>query len=296
MTFSATTGQQLKWIPLTALAPIIWGTTYIVTTHLLPSEHPLFSAVMRTLFPGILALAITRVLPSGIWWVRSFVLGLLNMGIFFPLLFITAEHLPGGTAATLGATQPLLVAFLAVFLLGEKLSSWRLTWGIIGVVGVCLVVLSPQASFDLIGICAGVLSSASMGTGVVLAKKWGRPSQISALTYAGWQLSAAGIVLLIPALLTEGIPYFDTRATIGYAWLGLAGALISYTLWFTGIQKLSVTPTAMLGLLSPLTATFLGIVIADESMTFIQFLGLLLALCAMFASQVLPSSFRKVSV
>ena len=36
-------------------------------------------------------------------------LGVLNIGLFFPLIFLAAYHLPGGLAATLQATSPLAV-------------------------------------------------------------------------------------------------------------------------------------------------------------------------------------------
>lgn len=57
-------------IALTALAPISWGSTYAVTTELLPADRPLFTGVMRALPAGLLLLALARVLPRGAWWGR----------------------------------------------------------------------------------------------------------------------------------------------------------------------------------------------------------------------------------
>lgn len=277
------------WIALTAIAPAVWGTTYIVTTHLLPEGHPLFAALMRSLPAGLIALALARRLPHGAWWWKSSVLGVLNMGAFFPLLFVAAQHLPGGVAATLGATQPILVAFLAVAVLREKLSVWRLAWGVAGVAGVGLVVLGPGAGLDPIGVIAGIAGAASMATGVVLTKKWGRPAGVSALGLAGWQLTAAGLVLLIPALVIDGIPAgIDGPAIAGYAWLGLVGALLTYTIWFSGIRRLPVAPTALLGLLSPLVAALLGALIAGEALTGVQIAGFALALTALACGQLTP--------
>ena len=60
--------------------------------------------------------------------------------------------------------------------------------------------------------------------------------------------TAAGLLLAIPALLVEGPPaVIPGRGWLGYAWLGLVGALVSYSLWFTGIRRLPVTSTALLG-------------------------------------------------
>ena len=99
-----------------------------------------------------------------------------------PLLFVAAQRLPGGVAATLGAAQPIIVAGLAVVVLSEHPSVWRLIWGGIGVVGVALVVLGPQAGLDALGVAAGLGGAVSMGLGVVLTKRWGRPDGVSALT------------------------------------------------------------------------------------------------------------------
>jgi len=266
-----------------------WGTTYIVTTHLLPEGHPLFAAMMRSLPAGLIALLIARQLPHGSWWWKSLVLGTLNMAAFFPLLFLAAQQLPGGVAATLGAAQPIVIAFLTVAVLHEKLSLWRVTWGVLGMIGVALVVLGPNAAMSPLGILAGLGGAVSMGIGVVLTKKWGRPEGVSAVGLAGWQLTAAGLVLLLPALLIDGIPPgIDGKAVLGYAWLGLIGALLTYTIWFAGIRRLPVTATALLGLLSPLVAAALGAAIAGEALAPLQLLGFAAALIAMVAGQLPP--------
>lgn len=89
-----------------ALAPAAWGTTYLVTTELLPEGRPLLLAALRALPAGLLLLLIGRKLPKGRWWGRAAVLGMLNIGLFFPLTFVGAYRLPGGVAATIGAIQP----------------------------------------------------------------------------------------------------------------------------------------------------------------------------------------------
>ena len=72
-----------------------WGTTYLVTTEMLPPGRPLTAAVLRALPAGLLLLAVTRTLPPGSWWWRSAILGTLNIGAFFAFLFIAAYRLPG---------------------------------------------------------------------------------------------------------------------------------------------------------------------------------------------------------
>lgn len=274
---------------LTALAPIVWGTTYLVTTEFLPPDHPVFASLVRSLPAGLIALAITRTLPRGMWWGKSMVLGVLNIGAFFPLLFIAAYHLPGGIAATLGAAQPLVVAVLVVVLLGERLSAWRVIWGVVGIAGIALIVLRSNATLDTVGIAAGLAGAVSMGLGVTLTKRWGRPPGVSALTLAGWQLTAGGVVLLPISLMFEGIPRnIDPTALLGYAWLGIIGGLVAYTLWFRGIGRIPVTSVAVLGLLSPLVAAALGVILLGENLGPVQLIGFALALAAIVAGQIVP--------
>jgi probable blue pigment (indigoidine) exporter len=288
--------QRAATLALTALAPASWGTTYAVTTELLPPGHPLFAGLMRALPAGLLGLAITRVFPRGDWWWKAAVLGAFNIGALFPLLFLAAERLPGGVAATLGAAQPLLVAGLAVAVLRERPTAWRLVWGVLGVAGVGLVVLGPGARLDAVGVLAGLGGTAGMACGIVLTKRWGRPEGVGPLALAGWQLTAGGLLLLPLTFAFEGAPQrIDTWAVGGYLWLGGVGGLISFALWFGGIGKLPVGASAPLVLLSPLVAAVIGVALGERP-SLPQALGFLLALAALFAAQFsTPDLFRRLA-
>ena len=99
-------------ILLTALAPAVWGSTYIVTTEALPADYPVTLAALRALPAGLLLLAITRCLPSRAWLGRTFLLGSFNFALFWVLLFVAAYRLPGGIAATLGSLQAMMISYL----------------------------------------------------------------------------------------------------------------------------------------------------------------------------------------
>ncbi|WP_205856960.1 EamA family transporter, partial [Phytoactinopolyspora endophytica] len=240
---------------------------------------------------GLLILAFTRTLPRGSWWWRSALLGTLNIGAFFALLFIAAYRLPGGVAATLGAVQPLLVAGIAFGLLRERPTGWRLGWGLAGTAGVALMVLRGQITFDAIGVLAGLTGTAAMATGIVLTKRWGRPSGVGLFTFTGWQLTAGGLFLAPLALAVEGAPpALDGRAIAGYAWLAIVGTLLAYALWFQGLERLPVAAVSFLPLLSPVVATALGWLVLAEALTFAQTVGLSLALVSIGAAQLAPGT------
>lgn len=274
----------IRLVLLTAAAPAVWGSTYVVTTVALPADHPLWSGALRALPAGLIALLLGRTLPRGSWWWKSLVLGALNIGAFFPLLFVAAYLLPGGVAAIFGASQPLLVAGLALMLLGERPTTWRLGWGVAGVLGVALMVLGPEAALSASGVLAGLASTASMAVGTVLSKRWGRPAGPSA--YTGWLLTAGGLLIVPAALLVEGAPpRLDAAAAAGYTWLSLVGALLAYTLWFRGVGQMPAGAVSFLPLVSPLVAAVLGWVVLAEGLTPVQGAGFALALVAVAAAQ-----------
>lgn len=269
---------------VTAAAPAVWGTTYLVTTLALPEDAALWSGAFRALPAGLIALLWTRTLPTGRWWWKAAVLGVLNIGAFFPLLFVSAYLLPGGVAAVFSATGPLIVAALALVLLHEKPTVWRLCWGAGAVLGVGLMVVGPEVALSPIGVLAGIAGAASMAAGTVLSKKWGRP--VGAVAYAGWLLTAGGIVIIPIALIVEGPPpALDTPAVAGYLWLCLIGALIAYVLWFRGVGHLPAGAVSFLPLISPLVAAFLGWAFLGENLTQVQLLGFAIALIALSAAQ-----------
>ncbi len=278
----------------TAITPVIWGTTYLTTTEFLPDGRPLLAATIRALPIGVLFVARRRLLPSGDWWWRAAVLGLLNIGIFFPLLFLGAMRLPGGVAATAGAIQPLVAASIAALFFGEAFGARTAIAGAAGVAGVALLVLGPDAALDPVGVAASLGGAASMATGVALTKQWGRP--VDLLTFTGWQLTAGG-VFLVPILLAfEGVPSsLSGRNLVGFAWFAVAGTGIAYSNWFRGVQLLPVAVSSLLSLLSPVIAAALGWLVLDQRLTAVQLAGAALVLAAV-VSPHLPTARRPAPV
>ena len=277
--------NRLALILTTAIAPALWGTTYLVTTEFLPPDRPLLAGVIRALPAGLLLVAFSRRLPQGIWWWRAFVLGALNIGAFFALLFVAAYRLPGGVAATVGALQPLLVAVLSAGLLAQRMTRRTTVAAVAGVFGVSLLVLRADARLDAWGVAAALGGAVVMATGVVLSKRWSSPAPLLATT--GWQLVAGGLLLLPVALIVEGRPPSSLTASnlAGYGYLTVVGSALAYALWFRGLRSLTPTDVTFLGLLSPLVATLLGWLALDQQLTPIQLLGALVVLTALVTAQ-----------
>ncbi|MDO1580704.1 EamA family transporter [Rhizobium oryzicola] len=276
--------SKLSDIGLTALAPAIWGSTYIVTTQLLPPGMPLTVAALRALPAGLLLLGIVRRLPQGEWWWKSLLLGALNFTLFWACLFVSAYRLPGGVAATVGAVQPLIVILIARLVIGTPIRPIVVLAGLAGMAGVALLVLTPKAALDPIGIAAGLAGAVSMAFGTVLSRHWQAP--VSPLTFTAWQLTAGGVLLAPLALFLEpSLPPLSVQNWIGFLYLGLIGAALTYILWFRGLRLLEPAAASVLGFLSPLVAVLLGWIILGQSLSLLQMLGVLVVLASVWVSQ-----------
>lgn len=271
-------------LAMTAIAPAVWGSTYLVTTEFLPAGYPLTVAMLRALPAGLLLLLIVRRLPTGIWWPRTFLLGALNFSFFWAMLFVSAYRLPGGVAATVGAIQPLIVILLSRVFLGSPIRVLGVVAGIAGIVGVGLLVLTPGATLDPLGVVAGLAGAVSMAFGTVLSRHWAPP--VPPLTFTAWQLAAGGVLLVPVALFFEpALPPLTAANYAGLAYLGLIGAAFTYLLWFRGLSRLEPSAVAPLGFLSPVVAILLGWGVLDERLTPAQALGILVVLVSVWLSQ-----------
>lgn len=269
---------------LTAVAPAIWGSTYIVTTELLPVGYPLTVAMLRALPTGLLLLLLVRQLPRGIWWPRTFMLGALNFSFFWAMLFVSAYRLPGGVAATVGAIQPLIVLGLSRAVMGTAVRPLSVLAGLAGIGGVALLVMTPSANLDPIGIAAGLAGAVSMAFGTVLSRHW-EPS-VPPLTFTAWQLAAGGLLLLPVALFFEPpLPVPTVENLVGFVYLGLIGAALTYILWFRGLSRLGPASISPLGFLSPLVAVVLGWALLRQDLSPLQILGILVVLSSVWLSQ-----------
>ena len=277
--------SYLLLILTTAITPVLWGTTYWTTAELLPADRPMLSAVLRALPIGLLMAAVLRTRPSGEWWWRSLVLGTLNIGAFFALLFVAAYRLPGGAASTITALQPLFALGLAAWWLAAKPNRLQLAAAAVGFAGVSLVIGGSPSGLDAIGVAAALGAALSMGAGVVLTKRWQPP--VSPLEFTAWQLTAGGLVLVPLALAVEGMPpAMDTEAIGGYVYLGLLGTGLAYALWLRGIARLPVGAVSALTLISPLTATAIDWIVLGQALSTSQLAGAVLVLGGVVAAQV----------
>jgi probable blue pigment (indigoidine) exporter len=155
---------------------------------------------------------------------------------------------------------------------------------LIGALGVALLVLTPQAALDPVGVAAGLAGAGAMACGTVLSRRWQPP--VSLLTFTAWQLTAGGLLLLPVALLVEpAIPVPTVSNLLALSWLGLVGMALTYALWLRGVARLDAPVVSSLLLLSPVTAMLLGWLLLDQVLAVLQIAGAGLVVASIWLSQ-----------
>lgn len=281
--------RTTPWIDalVTGIGPVIWGSTYIVTTELLPPDRPFTAALLRTLPAGLLLVLWCRRWPAwGDWtgWRRLLVLAALNIGVFQALLFVAAYRLPGGVAAVVGAIGPLVVMGLTWALDHRRPPAVALAAGGLGVLGMAALLLSPGSRWDMVGVAAALAGTLCMAAGTFWSRRW--RSDLPVLAFTGWQLLAGGLMLAPVAWAVDpALPTLTATHIGGYLYLSLAGALLAYALWFRGIARLPSVAVLSLGLLSPVTAVLLGWLLLGQAMTGVALVGMCVVLGSILAVQ-----------
>lgn len=280
-----------RWKVVTAVAPIAWGSNYYVTARFLPAGSPLYGAALRALPAGLLLLAVCRRRPRGPWWWRSAVLGMLNMGAFFALVYVAAQRLPTGIASTVMATSPVAMMLVAWLLVAERPRAAPLAGAGVGLAGVCLMLAAGTTGVDGVGVAASVSAMVLSSFGYVLAKRWG--GQVDVLASTSWQLIAGGVTLLAAAVAFEGAPpVLGPAAAIGFAYVGVVATAVAFVAWFAGLRHLRAGTVGLIGLLNPVTGVLLGVVLASEALTLRQGFGIALVFAGIVVGHAEPRRRR----
>ncbi|MFD8009251.1 DMT family transporter [Streptomyces sp. NPDC058955] len=267
-----------RWVVLTAVAPVAWGANYYVTHEFLPADHPLYGAALRALPAGAVLLALARKRPHGAWWWRSAVLGLLNVSLFFVLVYAASQLLPTSVAATVMAVSPLAMMLIAWALVAERPGVPHLAGAVVGLAGVALMLLTGASGVSGPGVLASVAAMLVSAFGHILAKRWS--ADVDVLASTAWQLTAGGLLLLPVAAAVEGAPpALSPSALLAFAYVSLVATALAFTVWFAGLRHLPAATVGLLGLLNPMTGVLLGVLVAGEALTLRQLGGLALVLC-----------------
>lgn len=267
----------MRWLLVAAIAPVVWGSTYLVQGSALPDDGALWGAALRSLPAAVVLMLFVRRLPRGDWWWKSLVLGTLNVGAFFVLLYVAAQTLPSSVASSIMAASPVAMMLVAWGMISERPTARALLGAGLGIAGVALIVSTGTATIHWGGVAASLTAMVMSSVGFVLAKRWS--GQVPVLDSTAWQLSWAGLGLVAVAALVEGpVPDYTPAGWVALAYVALIATALAYVAWYAALAHLRAGTIGIVGLLNPVSGVLLGVLVAHESLSWLQGIGIVAVL------------------
>lgn len=255
-----------------------------------PLELMWLAALVSWLLMGGLVLkqgTMTQALSSG--WKTALWAGVMNPVAYYLVLFAAYDRLPGQEAMALNYTWALAMAFLAVPLLGQRLTRMDIAAGFVAYAGVWVIATRGavlNVSFeDPLGVLLALSST------LLWALYWLLNARDERLPLVGqWQNFTVGLPILTALLLMgPGFQWHGWKAIGAGVYVGLFEMGLAFVLWQMAVHKVSRTAkVSNLIFLSPPVSLMLLYVVVGEPVLPSTFVGLALILLGLALQQVQP--------
>jgi drug/metabolite transporter (DMT)-like permease len=246
-------------------------------------SNTLTVVTLRGLVGATLMALIVSVARQGFGVDRSAVRWCLYCGVFYSLTvygFIgSVAHVPVSVAVLVFFTHPILVAVIAHFRGGERLTAGKLLLALAALAGLALALGPEFGTLDPAGVALAALAAVAM-CGMILCGA--RAQERATSTQVNLYATAASSVAF--ALLTTGLgAWAPPSNTVG--WLGIAGAGVGIGIGllalFAALRRLSPVRATMLSNLEPLVSILFAAAILGERLGPSQWAGVTLVIGAL---------------
>jgi drug/metabolite transporter (DMT)-like permease len=285
-------GKAMKpapnWIAFApALFVVLWATGFVVARLSAGHVEPLTFLSIRFPIAGALFVAIAlyqrATWPDRTHAFHAAVAGaLLHGGYLGPIYWAVAHGMPAGVSALIVGLQPLMTAFLAAAIVGEKISPRHWLGLAVGILGVGLVVW-PKLTLDAVSgitplttaLC--ILGALSVSLGTVYQKRFATGLHLA--SGGVWQYAGATVVVFTGAALGENFGFDGSfEAWLALGWSVIVLSLAAITLLMLLIRHGDVARVSGLIYLVPAVAALSTYVVFGETLVPLQILGM--AVCA----------------
>jgi drug/metabolite transporter (DMT)-like permease len=303
--------------PLVLVAPFfLWGTAMVAMKSVMTETTPLFLAGVRLLPAGALVILVSVLLgrqqPKG-WraWLWIALFALVDGTLFQGFLAQGLERTGAGLGSVMIDSQPLAVAIMARFFFQEWIGplgwlglivgllgisfiglpdDWILSWFQGNGLGSAPVITFEQELWSVLfqqGEWLMLMAALSMAAGTILIRyvaRWADP-----VAATGWHMVLGGVPLVVASLV--GGAWTDTTLPwqsislpgwIEISYATIFGSAIAYGLFFYIAAQGNLTSLSSLTFLTPVFALLFGTLLLSESLSKLQWSGVLLTLISIY--------------
>jgi len=259
---------------------IIWATTPLAIKWSGESVGFLFGVSARMLIGVVLASVLILLLRRPWRWHRRAVRAYLAvaLGLYGAMICVYwgAQYIPSGLISVVFGLTPPLTGIMAWILLAERVFTLPRVIGMsLGLIGLGLIfgVDLSHGSPAWMGIVAVVCSVILYSFSTVWVKSLN--AQVSALELTAGGLVIASILYVLTWWLSGGsIPESLPLRSIGsIVYLGIFGSVFGFVMFYYALSRVQASTMALLTLITPVLALFLGYFLNAESVEPVALLG-----------------------
>ncbi|PVG84876.1 EamA family transporter [Nocardioides gansuensis] len=268
------------WLPLAAVAVtlVLWSSAFVGIRHLGENVPPGALSLSRLLVMVIALLALMRGrlprLPNPRQWPLVIAGGAMWFGVYNLALNESERRIDAGTAALIVQIGPIMVALLATFFLGERLTRWLLVGMAVGFSGVVIIgrASSQGDNGDLVGVLLSVVAALTFAVGVLTQKRLLPTIQPLDLTF--WYAVVGAVVCLPWAGQTVSVLGDASADTLWWIlYLGVFPSAIAFTTWAYALSHSDAGKFAQSTFLVPFITSLMAWLLLDEVPPALAFLG-----------------------
>lgn len=288
--------SKTAWTLLLVMSMAGIAAIYPIVKVLDGTVDPFLLAFFRFLIAALALLPVVMLrhafaLPKGKEWYTFFFIAACAVA---PTALIVVGVAKTNTivSAILINSNPLIVAFLAPFLIAEHVSSKKILGLALGFLGVISIVLNGQAPGALFH-SEYLLGSLVLLTGALLSALNKIYSLNLVKRYDGLFVTFFAVALgsAMLALIVMGQQGFGQvfqlapRSVLMLLAMGIVSTAIPWTIWSSSLKHLDVHVAASFNLLVPVFATLYSFVFFDESFTIWALVGMILTSIGIYIVQ-----------
>lgn len=269
-------------------AGAIWGTTGPLSTALYAEGTQITAVGFWRVLISVIAFVLYGIFARNLFkadrnaWLWVALVGGVFVAIFEVCFQYAIAGLGVAPAVALLYTAPVIVAFLAHSLLGEKLTVLRVALAVVVMVGVALTVngthTEAEGSARTVGrgvaLIMGILTAGSFAGTTILARyavpRYGAV-KVLFLELLGGTLILAALLPLIGH--TPEIPSGAAQWTF-IAALAIGAVLAANFFFFAAVKRIDAAPAAVAASIEPFVGAMLAMLLFDQQLRWFGWLGL----------------------
>ncbi|MBO6535307.1 MAG: DMT family transporter [Balneolaceae bacterium] len=276
---------------------VIWALNFSIIKVTLEEIGPFAFNALRFVFAAALLIGVTKWRGFQVIVDRKHLLPVIGIGmvgnLVYQVLFIVGvNYTNAANSAVILGTIPVWIALMAHLFTEEKLTTPKTLGIFFAFSGVGLIIFGRSTGFSFsstsaLGDVIVLLSAVAWAAYTILSKKYLK--EYNSTQYSAF-ISLIGVITLvlvgIPDLLQTDYSSISLAGYGGILYSGLLSVGLAYLIWNRGVHKIGAVRTAAYQNLVPVLGVVFGVVLLNESLNLLQYLGSASVLVGIYLSRI----------